>query len=356
MLKKWEELPSDLQVPEVRPYWEALDRKRVQLAVKRAGDLVLAVLLLVLLAIPMAVIAVLIRLDSEGPVFYRQERVTRYGKHFRIHKFRTMVVNAEQLGSAVTTGHDKRITKIGSRLRGFSAAEEFAEEPVEADGRTTQVVSWKLVPEPCADEYKIRPFVVAVAKGAADLSFAAGPVYFRNPADRERAEGGIEIDPEKDLPPLSWRLVGWIALAVLAAALVFAAAFFAVRYLSRRVKEHFMSPIERAWAELGRLLAKGLPGRGRYKDFYVELTMVVRRYVQRRYGIRAPHLTTEEFLRELGSSGRTDRAKLAEFLENADLVKFAGIEATPEMADQATGSARDYLRSDSAIDGRGGGR
>ena len=245
---------------------------------------------------------------------------------------------------------------IGSRLRGFSAAEEFAEEPVEADGRTTQVVSWKLVPEPCADEYKIRPFVVAVAKGAADLSFAAGPVYFRNPADRERAEGGIEVDPEKDLPPLSWRLVGWIALAVLAAALVFAAAFFAVRYLSRRVKEHFMSPIERAWAELGRLLAKGLPGRGRYKDFYVELTMVVRRYVQRRYGIRAPHLTTEEFLRELGSSGRTDRAKLAEFLENADLVKFAGIEATTEMADQATGSARDYLRSDSAIDGRGGGR
>ena len=118
MLRKWEDLPSDMQVPEVRPYWEALDRKRVQLAVKRAGDLVLAVLLLVLLAIPMAVIAVLIRLDSEGPVFYRQERVTRYGKHFRIHKFRTMVVNAEQLGSAVTTGHDKRITKIGSRLRG----------------------------------------------------------------------------------------------------------------------------------------------------------------------------------------------------------------------------------------------
>ena len=117
MLRKWEDLPEGMKVPEVRPYWEALDRKRGQLAVKRVCDLVLAVLLLVLLAIPMAVIAMLIRLDSEGPVFYRQERVTRYGEHFRIHKFRTMVANAEKVGTAVTTGHDSRITKIGQRLR-----------------------------------------------------------------------------------------------------------------------------------------------------------------------------------------------------------------------------------------------
>lgn len=117
MLRKWEDLPEGMKVPEVRPYWEALDRKRGQLAVKRVCDLVLAVLLLVLLAIPMAVIAMLIRLDSEGPVFYRQERVTRYGEHFRIHKFRTMVANAEKIGTAVTTGHDSRITKIGHKLR-----------------------------------------------------------------------------------------------------------------------------------------------------------------------------------------------------------------------------------------------
>ena len=104
-----------------------------------------------------------------------------------------------------------------------------------------------------------------------------------------------------------------------------------------------MSPIERAWVELDRLLKKGLPGRGRYKDFYVELTMVVRRYIQRRYGIRAPHLTTEEFLRAAKPSD-----ELRRFLESADMVKFAGVEATPEMADAATDSARDYLKSDSA--------
>ena len=110
-----------------------------------------------------------------------------------------------------------------------------------------------------------------------------------------------------------------------------------------------MSPIERAWVELDRLLRKGLPGRGRYKEFYVELTMVVRRYIQRRHGIRAPHLTTEEFFAELGRSGLAtpeQEAKLREFLTSADMVKFAGVQATPEMAEDATASARTYLQGD----------
>ena len=106
-----------------------------------------------------------------------------------------------------------------------------------------------------------------------------------------------------------------------------------------------MSPIERALAELDRLLKKGLPGRGRYKDFYVELTMVVRRYVQRKYGIKAPNMTTEEFLAEFGERG-TGNDELKAFLESADMVKFAGVEATPEMADAATDSARGYLPGD----------
>ena len=117
MLKKWEDLPAFMKSGEVRPYWEILDRKRGQLALKRIFDVAAAFVLLILLMIPMAVIAVWIRLDSEGPVFYRQERVTRYGKHFRIHKFRTMVSNADQIGTAVTVGNDSRITGAGARLR-----------------------------------------------------------------------------------------------------------------------------------------------------------------------------------------------------------------------------------------------
>jgi len=119
MLRKWDELPDFMRVDEVRPYWEILNKRRGQLLLKRIFDLVVALVLLVILAIPMGIIAVLIKRDSEGPVFYRQERVTTYGHHFRIHKFRTMVSNADKIGTAVTVGNDSRITRIGAKLRGL---------------------------------------------------------------------------------------------------------------------------------------------------------------------------------------------------------------------------------------------
>ena len=118
MLRKWEDLPEFMRTPEVRPYWESLNNKRGQLAAKRAFDVTVGIILLVLLCPPMAVIAVMIKKDSEGPVFYRQERVTTYGRHFKIHKFRTMVSNADKIGTAVTVGNDSRITKVGAKLRG----------------------------------------------------------------------------------------------------------------------------------------------------------------------------------------------------------------------------------------------
>ena len=117
-MRKWEDLPDFMKTEEVKPYYEVLRKKRLSLFFKRAVDLVGGLVLLVLLVIPMAVIAVLIKLDSEGPVFYRQERVTTYGKHFKIHKFRTMVSNADKIGTAVTVGNDSRITKFGAKLRG----------------------------------------------------------------------------------------------------------------------------------------------------------------------------------------------------------------------------------------------
>lgn len=118
MLRKWEDLPDIMRNEEVRPYYEVLEKKRTGLFLKRALDLVGGLFLLVVLAIPMAIIAVLIKLDSAGSVFYRQERVTTYGKRFRIHKFRTMVSNADKIGAAVTVGNDSRITKIGAKIRG----------------------------------------------------------------------------------------------------------------------------------------------------------------------------------------------------------------------------------------------
>lgn len=118
MLKKWETLPDYMQNDEVRGYYETLQKKKVSMFLKRIMDLLGGLILLILLAIPMIVISIMIKLDSEGPVFYRQERVTTYGKHFKIHKFRTMVSNADKIGSTVTVGNDRRITKVGAKLRG----------------------------------------------------------------------------------------------------------------------------------------------------------------------------------------------------------------------------------------------
>ena len=119
MLRKWEDLPKFMQKEEVRVYYDILKKKQISLFLKRCFDIVMSVLLLIILAIPMVVIAIMIKIDSPGPIFYRQERATRYGKKFRIHKFRTMVNNADKLGTAVTVENDSRITNIGDKLRGL---------------------------------------------------------------------------------------------------------------------------------------------------------------------------------------------------------------------------------------------
>lgn len=117
MLKKWEELPAVMQTPEVRPYYDSLKRKTFSLLIKRLFDVVCSFLLLLLLSPVFLVLIVVIRLDSPGPAFFRQVRVTQFGKKFRIFKFRTMVQNADKLGTQVTTSHDARVTRVGRLIR-----------------------------------------------------------------------------------------------------------------------------------------------------------------------------------------------------------------------------------------------
>ena len=117
--REWDELPKDLRIPEVRGYYDILSKKKFSLRMKRCFDVVVGAVILVCLSPIMLVIALAIVLDSPGGVFYRQERVTQYGKMFRIHKFRTMVSNADKIGTQVTVENDSRITKIGSILRKY---------------------------------------------------------------------------------------------------------------------------------------------------------------------------------------------------------------------------------------------
>ena len=117
ILPKWDNLPEEMQNDAVAGYYKILKKKKAGLVIKRVFDLTVSLAMLVILSPALAVLAVLIKLDSKGPVFYRQERVTACNRTFRIFKFRTMVQNADQIGSLVTVGNDPRITRVGSKIR-----------------------------------------------------------------------------------------------------------------------------------------------------------------------------------------------------------------------------------------------
>ena len=113
----WEKLPSQMQTEAVKPYYEILQKKQIGLIFKRLFDIVVSLIMLLILSPVFLILAIAIKLDTEGPVFYRQVRVTQYGKEFRIFKFRTMVNNADKIGSQVTVGGDSRITRVGKVIR-----------------------------------------------------------------------------------------------------------------------------------------------------------------------------------------------------------------------------------------------
>ena len=119
MLREWDKLPNNMRTEAVRPYYESLKKKKVSLALKRAFDVIASTIMIVILSPLLIIISVLIVTDSKGGVFYRQERVTQYGKKFRIFKFRTMVANADKIGAQVTVSNDNRITRIGAVIRKY---------------------------------------------------------------------------------------------------------------------------------------------------------------------------------------------------------------------------------------------
>lgn len=116
LICKWEKLPREMQTDEVRKYYDILRKKNFSLFWKRVFDIFVSALMLIVLSPLFLVLAIAIKIDSKGPVFYRQERVTQYGKRFRIFKFRSMVVDADK-GSQVTVDQDSRITRMGRLIR-----------------------------------------------------------------------------------------------------------------------------------------------------------------------------------------------------------------------------------------------
>ena len=231
---------------------------------------------------------------------------------------------------------------LAGRFEGFDLAGSYADE----DG----AIHLSLAPRPGAPRWRVKPFAVTVDDGAGRTSWFATEPFDLPAAPALRAEG----DPAAALRPArigpGARAILRAALRALAGAALLALAAWGALALRRARKVRRMSPKERALRELDRLLARDLPAKGRFKDFYVELTLVVRRYVERRHGIRAPRRTTEEFLAEARRSSAFDAAtvaRLGAFLEAADLVKFAGARADEAGSRAAADRARDYLAAES---------
>lgn len=119
MLREWEKLPGYMKTDAVRPYYDRLKKKKISLALKRVLDVMAASVMLIILSPLLLAVSILIAVDSKGGVFYRQERVTQYGRIFKIFKFRTMVPNADKIGTQITVSNDNRITKVGEKLRKY---------------------------------------------------------------------------------------------------------------------------------------------------------------------------------------------------------------------------------------------
>lgn len=195
-LRRWEDLPDFMRTPEVRPYYEKLNRKRFSLCLKRIFDVVAASAVLIVLSPAMIVISVLIFLDSPGKIFYRQERVTSYGKTFRIHKFRTMVENADKMGPQVSVDSDSRITRVGKVLRKYRM-DEFPQLIDVLKGDMSFVGTRPEVPK-YVKEYT--PEMMATLLMPAGITSKASIEYKDEAELLESAENVDEVYVEKVLP------------------------------------------------------------------------------------------------------------------------------------------------------------
>ena len=195
LLKKWEQLPPEMQNEEVKRYYDILRKKKFSLFCKRLFDIVLSFLMLIIFSPTFLILAILIKIDSKGPVFYRQERITRYNKPFKIYKFRSMYVYADK-GSKITVEGDDRITRIGKFIR-KCRLDEISQLINVLNGTMTFVGTRPEVPE-YIKEYT--PEMYATLLLPAGITSLAS-IYYKDEAELiENAENADKIYIEKILP------------------------------------------------------------------------------------------------------------------------------------------------------------
>lgn len=261
------------------------------------------------------------------------------------------------LSIRITTpaGVEAPLPALEDRVRGFVLSGHYDSEPIEEKGQTTLERHARLTPL-LADEYRLAPIPIQYhdeSRGTAGSGwFPTRPMLFgvHSPDGNKQASDISEnLGPLWIYPPFK-TVASWTA-AVLAGLCILFLAFKLIRKIKKKIELMQMSPKERALKELARLLARDLIGKDQVKEFYIELTMIVRRYIENRHSVRAPEQTTEEFLESAAENPVFPAeviSRLKAFLEAADLVKFAAHHPPPEAVDKATGTARKYIETDSA--------
>lgn len=258
----------------------------------------------------------------------------------------------------LTVPSEIRVTlpPLQDRLEGFILSGTFSSEPEQHNGKTRTIQHIRLTPV-LAETYRLAPFAVEYedrSRSPAETGwFPTRPLTFSPASPPDEIPNDIDdtLHPIRIYPPAR-SMAGWLALM----AGIFALLWGLVR-LVRRVKHHVqlarMSPRERALRELSALLSKDLVRQNLIKDFYVELTMIVRRYIERAHRVRAPEQTTEEFLAAVSRDPRFSEEvlqRLQAFLQAADLVKFAAYQPDSRAVDDSITTARNYIEQDAAED------
>ena len=247
---------------------------------------------------------------------------------------------------------------LPGRFEGFSLEGAYVAESAQPGSATRTAHHFNLRPVPGAERHRIRPFAVRVQDASShpprESWFATEMIVIPPATDASPAPEtvGTALEPRYIRPSL--RGIARVALMVLVAVLAAALLWALGSRLAFARKIRRMTPRERALRELAMLLDRSLPEQGLFKDFYIELTLVVRRYIERRHGIRAPEQTTEEFLAAAAAHPgfRAEAVQgLKAFLGAADLVKFAGVLATVGMAAEATAKAKAYLEGEAEASG-----
>ena len=195
LLKKWDDLPENMQTDDVKVYYDALKKRRLSLLAKRIFDFTVALIMLILLSPVFLILAVAIKIDSRGPVFYRQVRVTQYGKTFRIFKFRSMTNGADKQ-SQLTTKGDARITRVGKLIRKFRL-DEISQLIDVLRGKMTFVGTRPEVPK-FTDQYT--PEMMATLLLPAGITSLAS-IYYKDEAELlDSVDNADAVYVEKVLP------------------------------------------------------------------------------------------------------------------------------------------------------------